>query len=330
MILVRDESSENSSPGSRLRALIEAPDILLMPGVYDGFSVRLVESVGFKAAFISGSGVSESRLGRPDVGLMGMSESVDAARMLASRTTMGLLADIDTGYGNAVSAHFATDAFEAAGVAGIMIEDQVWPKRCGHMAGKELIGAEEMAMKVRSACAARRDPEFIVGARTDAIATDGIDEAIRRAKLNVEAGADLLFADALMSEADIGTFVEQVQAPVLVNMGFGIRRRATTPLLSAAQLEHLGVAAVIYPRLLTSAAVAGMRNAIKALDESIQSGQVTDRPDLCVSFDELNELMGLSEIGELESRFLTDEERARKYGQVSNGDRKVTTPQSVP
>ena len=321
--LVRDGISENSSPASRLRALIEAPDILLMPGVYDGFSVRLVESVGFKAAFISGSGVSESRYGRPDVGLMGMSESVDAARVLMSRTTMSLLADIDTGYGNAVSAYFATEAFEAAGVAGIMIEDQVWPKRCGHMAGKELIGAEEMAMKVRSACTARRDPEFIVGARTDAIATDGIDEAIRRAKLNVEAGADLLFADALMSETDIGTFVEQVQAPVLVNMGFGIRRRATTPLLPGAQLQRLGVAAVIYPRLLTSAAIAGMRSAMKALDESIQSGQATDRPDLCVSFDELNELMGLSEIAELESRFLTDEERARKYG---TGDGKVTTP----
>ena len=116
----------------------------------------------------------------------------------------------------------------------------------------------------------------------------------------MEAGADLLFADALMSETDIGTFVEQVQAPVLVNMGFGIRRRATTPLLPGAQLQRLGVAAVIYPRLLTSAAIAGMRSAMKALDESIQSGQATDRPDLCVSFDELNELMGLSEIAELE------------------------------
>jgi len=301
-------------PGRRLRDLLHAPAILPLPGVYDGFSVRLVDSLGFKAAFITGSGVSESRYGQPDVGLMGLAENLECARMLASRTEMTLIADIDTGYGNPVNVHFATQAFEQAGVGAVMIEDQTWPKRCGHMAGKELIPADEMAMKVRSAADARRSTDLVIGARTDAIATDGLAEAIRRANTYVDAGADLLFADALLSEDDIGAFVKAVRGPVLVNMGFGIRRRTTTPILSARRLEELGVAAVIFPRLLTSAALAGMQRAMEALGASLASGEAVDRPDLCFSFEDLNNLMGFGAIRELENAYLTESELDRKYG----------------
>ena len=143
----------------RLRQLIHAPEILALPGVFDGFSTRLVQRAGYKAAFITGSGVSEARVGQPDVGLMGLEENVAAARAMTACSDLALLADADTGYGNAVNVYHTVRAFERAGVAGVMLEDQVWPKRCGHMKGKEVISAEEMVEKLRAAAAARSDPD---------------------------------------------------------------------------------------------------------------------------------------------------------------------------
>lgn len=305
-------AAKTSAPAT-LRRLIEAPEVLLMPGVFDGFSAKLLEAFGFQAGFITGSGISESRLGWPDVGLMGLAENLEACRVLARSTSLPLLADGDTGYGNAVNVHFAVSAFEQTGVAGVMFEDQTWPKRCGHMAGKELIDADEMVQKVRAAAQGRTNPDFVIMARTDAAGPIGIDEAIRRANLYADAGADLLFADAVLSEADIATLCKGVSGPVLVNMGFGVRTRSTTPLLSPARLQELGVAVVIYPRMLTAASLMGMRNAMTALLEGAKSGQAVDRPDLAVSFEELNQLMDLDEIQEVEGRYLTPAELARKY-----------------
>ena len=201
--------SSKATPAARLRALINAPDILVLPGVFDGFSTRLVEKMGYTAAFITGSGVSESRLGQPDVGLMGLEENVAAARAIAACSDLLLLADADTGYGNALNVHHTVRAFERAGVAGLMLEDQVWPKRCGHMKGKEVISAEEMVQKIRAAAEARVDPDFVIKSRTDVLATHGLAEAIRRLNLYAEAGADLLFADAAMSVDDIGTIAQE-------------------------------------------------------------------------------------------------------------------------
>src|SRR5512137_763294 len=251
-----------ASAAKRLRTLIEAPEILVMPGVYDGFSTRLVRQAGYAAAFITGSGISESRLGQPDVGIMGMEENVAGARAIASCTDLLLIADGDTGYGNALNAYHTVRAFERAGVAGLMLEDQVWPKRCGHMKGKEVIPADEMVQKIRAAAAARADPDFVIKSRTDVLATHGLAEAIRRLNLYAEAGADLLFADAATSVEQIATIARNVGKPLSVNMGFGIRQRSTTPLLSARQLQDLGVAAVIYPRLLTACALQGMKNGL--------------------------------------------------------------------
>src|SRR5256886_2675459 len=262
------------SPGKRLRALIDAPDILVLPGVFDGFSTRLVAKMGYTAAFITGSGVSESRIGQPDVGLMGLDENVAAARAIAACSDLLLLADADTGYGNAVNVYHTVRAFERAGVAGLMLEDQVWPKRCGHMKGKEVIPAEEMVQKIRAAAAARRDPDFVIKSRTDVLATHGLAEAIRRLNLYAEAGADLLFADAALSSEDIGTIARNVGKPLSVNMGFGIRQRSTTPLLSAAQLQALGVAVVIYPRMLTACALKGMEDGLAHLRQSLDTGGV--------------------------------------------------------
>ena len=297
-------NNQQQSPGRRLRELLAAPGILVCPGIYDGFSARLVEQMGFTTAAISGAGLSEARLGWADVGIMGYDENVHASAAIAACTSLPLSADGDTGYGNAVNVHFTVRGFERAGLACLMIEDQVWPKRCGHMAGKQVISAEEGVEKIRAAAEARRDPDFMIKARTDATAIHGVAEAIRRLNLYAEAGADLLFADALLSAEDIGTVARNVSKPLSVNMGFGIRQRPTTPLLSARQLEDLGVKAVSYPRLLSAAAIQGMKTALGVLQQSLDEGRVIDRPDLLVSFGELNELMGIAEVKAIEARFV--------------------------
>jgi 2-methylisocitrate lyase-like PEP mutase family enzyme len=295
------------------RKLMNNPAILALPGVFDGYSVRMVEQSGFPAAFISGAGLSEAYMGWADVGIMGFRENIEACRYLAGCTDMPLFADGDTGYGNAVNAYFTARGFEDAGLAGVMIEDQVWPKRCGHMKGKEVISLEEGVEKIRAAAEARRDPEFIIKSRTDTLATHGLPEVIKRLNMYAEAGADLLFADALLSVSDIATVAKNVPKPLAVNMGFGIRKRATTPLLSARQLQDLGVAVVIYPRLLTAAAVQGMKNGLAALKQSLDTGEVVERPDLLVSFEELNALVGFDQVQAIERKFLTKDQLERKY-----------------
>ena len=293
-----------ASKGRQLRQLINAPEILVAPGVYDGYSARLVEKAGFKSGSITGAGTSESRLGWADRGVMGLDENVANARRLADCTSLLLRADADTGYGNAMSVYFATRAFEKAGVAAVMFEDQVWPKRCGHMAGKSVIAADEMVQKVKAACDARLDPDFIIIARTDAAGPIGVDEAIRRLNLYAEAGADCLYADALLSKADIAKVAKGVPKPLIVNMGLGMRTRKTTPLMTPKELEALGVAVVSYPRLLTTAALKGMMNAMDVFkSEVVEQHRLVERTDLQVSFEELNDLMGMAELDELERRY---------------------------
>jgi 2-methylisocitrate lyase-like PEP mutase family enzyme len=295
------------SKARRLRELISAPDILVMPGIFDGYSGRLVARADFQAAFITGGGLSESKLGLADMGIMGREENLDACRNLARCCPLPLIGDADTGYGNAVNVYYAVKDFENAGLAGLMIEDQVWPKRCGHYAGKQVISSQEGLEKIRAAAAARTDPDFVIKARTDAFATHGIDEVIKRLNLYGDGGADLLFADALLSVADIQTVVKHVSKPLCVNMGFGLRTRSTTPLLSARQLQDLGVSVVIYPRLLTAAALQGMDNAINALQASLHAETQPESPHLLFSFDRLNDVMGLAELQALEQRFAAEQ-----------------------
>ena len=301
------------------RRLMNERNLLVLPGVFDGYSTRLVAKAGYEAAFITGAGISEAVLGWADVGIMGFRENLDACARMAACTGMALMADGDTGYGNAVNVHFTVRAFEDAGLAGVMIEDQVWPKRCGHMKGKEVISLDEGVEKIHAAAEARRDPDFIIKSRTDALATHGLAEAIRRLNRYAEAGADLLFADALTSVEDIGTVAKNVMKPLCVNMGFGIRKRSTTPLVSPKQMQELGVAVAIYPRLLTSCAVQGMKQGLAALAQSVESGEVVDRPDLAVSFEELNALVGAEEVQAIEQRYLTPDQLANKYGSGTRG-----------
>jgi len=293
-----------ASKGRQLKELIQSPQILVTPGVYDGYSVRLTQKMGFKSGSITGAGTSESRLGWADRGVMGLDENVANARRLADCSNLLLRADADTGYGNAMSVYFATRAFEKAGVAAVMFEDQVWPKRCGHMAGKSVIPAEEMVQKVKAACDARIDPDFIIISRTDAAGTHGVEEAIRRLNMYAEAGADCLYADALMSKADIAKVAKNVPKPLIVNMGLGMRTRKTTPLMTPKELEDIGVAVVSYPRLLTTAALKGMMNAMNVFkNEVMDKHQLVERTDLQVSFEELNDLMGMKQLDEIEKKY---------------------------
>ncbi len=292
-----------------LKALLAEPDVVLLHAVYDGFTVRMVERFGYPAAFLSGAALSESRLGFPDVGLMRVDETLAACRRLSTCSNLALLADADTGFGNAVTVYHLVREFEDAGAAGIMIEDQVWPKRCGHMQGKSVIDADEMAQKVRAAAAARRNPDFVVKARTDAFATHGLDEAIRRLNLYADAGADLLLADALAKESDIAAVAKTVNKPLCVNMGFGLRQRSTTQLISVKRMKEMGVRAVMYGRMLSASALQGLNNSLEAFEKSRGEEVVTERPELLFSFEQLNELMDLRSINDLEKRFTTPEKR---------------------
>jgi 2-methylisocitrate lyase-like PEP mutase family enzyme len=292
------------SKGAQFKDLINKPEILIQPGVYDGYSVRLIERAGFKTASISGAGVSESRMGWADRGVMTFEENLNNARRLADCTELLLRADADTGYGNAMTVHFVVRAFEKAGVAAVMIEDQVWPKRCGHMAGKSCIPAEEMVQKVKAAVDARRDKDFVIVSRTDAAGPHGIDEAIRRLNMYAEAGADVMYADALLSKADIAKVAKNVPKPLIVNMGLGMRPRKTTPLMSPKELQDIGVAAVSYPRLLTTAAVRGMMNALQVFQEEVlKKNSVVERTDLQVGFEDINDLMGMKALDDMERRY---------------------------
>ena len=293
------------SKGKQLKDLLRAPELLIAPGVFDGYSVRLVQQLGFKTASVSGAGVSESKLGWPDRGIMGYRENVEACRSLAAFSDLLLQGDADTGYGNALNVYFTVRGFEDAGMAAVMIEDQAWPKRCGHMAGKSVIEANEMVLKVKAAVEARRDPNFVIKARTDAAGPLGVEEAIRRLNMYAEAGADCLFADALLTADDIERVARSVPPGMLtVNMGFGIRKRATTPLLTPLELQQMGVAQASYPRLLTCAAIKGMQNAMAVfMGEVLEKNMIVERPDLLVSFDEVNSMMGYENLEELEKKF---------------------------
>jgi len=293
------------SKGRQFRELLKQPGILITPGVYDGYSVRLVERAGFRMGAISGAGVSESRLGWADRGVMTFETNLDNARRLADCCDNLLLrADADTGYGNSMNVHFVVRAFEKAGMAALMFEDQVWPKRCGHMRGKACIPAEEMVQKVKAAVDARRDHDFVIVSRTDAAGPLGVNEAIDRLNQYAEAGADCMYADALLSKEDIAKVAKNVPKPLIVNMGLGLRSRSTTPLMSPKELEDVGVKVVSYPRLLTTAALKGMMNVMEVFQEDIvKHNRVINRTDLQVGFEELNDLMGMKTLDDIEQRF---------------------------
>ncbi len=298
----------------KFRELLAKGGLIVAPGVYDGYSARLVEKSGFEMAATTGAGISNSLLGIDDIGVMGLSENVGHCRMLARILSIPLTADADTGYGNPMNVHYTVQMFEEAGLAGINIEDQVHPKRCGHMPGKEVIPLVEGVKKIEAACLARRDDAFAIIARTDALAIEGVEGMLRRARAYAEAGADMIFADAVRTQDQIARLVDAAGVPVTVNMGFGIRVRPTTPLMSIKRLAEIGVRRVTLPRMLPAAAIHGMTRALEAMKDVIASGEPADRPDLVVDIDAIMRLMDYDAMRELERRLLSTEALEAKYG----------------
>lgn len=308
----------------KFRELLARRRLIVAPGVYDGYSARLVEKAGFEMAATTGAGISNSLLGIDDIGVMGLSENVNHCRMLARTLSIPLTADADTGYGNPMNVYHTVQMFEEAGVAGVNIEDQVHPKRCGHMPGKEVIPLVEGVKKIEAACLARRDDAFAIIARTDSLAIEGIDGMLRRARAYADAGADMIFADAIRTEDQIRRLVDAARIPVTVNMGFGIRARPTTPLISIKRLAEIGVRRVSLPRMLPAAAIHGMARALEAMKESVASGEPADRPDLLVDIDAIMRLMDYDAVRELERRLLTTAALEAKYGHTSEAARPVS------
>ncbi len=282
-----------------LRHLLEGRDgPVLLPGCYDALGARLIERAGFDAVYMTGFGTAASLLGRPDVGLLGSAEMIDNARRIAGAVAIPLLADADTGYGNPINVIHTVQSFERAGVAAIHLEDQVTPKRCGHMEGKEVVPAAEFAAKIRAAVDARRSADFVIVARTDARAPLGLDEARRRADAAVEAGADVLFIEALQSPEEVALVTEEYASsvPLLYNWVEG----GKSPSLTYDELAELGFALIIMPITTLLAATGAMVSTLAEVRK--QGTPVTVESDL-PSFSAFTDIIGLAEINELQHRY---------------------------
>jgi methylisocitrate lyase len=254
------EARSTKSPGSLFRDALERPP-LMVPGVFNALTARLAERGGFRAVYQSGAALSASLAVLPDVGLIGQTEFADQGRYLASAVSIPVISDADTGFGEALAVERTVQLFESAGLAGLHLEDQQMPKRCGHLSGKSIVAAADMVSKLKAAVAARRDPSFVIIARTDARATEGIDAAIDRARAYIEAGADMIFPEALESPDEFGRFASAIKVPLLANMTeFG-----KSPLLAASELGKLGYAAVLFPVTMLRVAAKAVETALAEL-----------------------------------------------------------------
>lgn len=250
------------TPGARLRAAWNSSPIMI-PGAFNALVARLAERLGFKAVYLSGGALSAGWAGLPDIGLLTQTEFAEQAAVLARATSLPVLCDADTGFGEAINVERTIRLYEDAGVAGLHLEDQLLPKRCGHLTGKALVDTSTMASKVRAAARARRDPDFVIIARTDARSVEGFDGAVGRAREYLSAGADMIFPEALESAEEFAKFARAVDAPLLANMTeFG-----RSPLLSFDELAGLGYKAVIYPLTALRAAMRTAEEVLKTLRE---------------------------------------------------------------
>jgi 2-methylisocitrate lyase-like PEP mutase family enzyme len=276
---------------ARLNSLVGADRITIAPGCYDALSATLIERTGFECAYLSGASIAYTRFGRPDIGLVSMSEVAETISAIRERTPIPLIVDADTGFGNAVNTYRTVQLFERMGASAIQLEDQVMPKRCGHLRGKELISGTEMAGKIDAACSARVHRETMIIARTDALAVEGFDAALERAELYAQAGADMLFIEALRTHEQMEMAVARIEdkVPLLVNMVEG----GDTPMASAAELERLGFAVVIFPGALVRALTF---QALQFLETLHRDGDTRGFADRMMNFPELQALLGTEEI----------------------------------
>jgi 2-methylisocitrate lyase-like PEP mutase family enzyme len=289
---------------ARLRALLDGDRPLVAPGAYDALSARLVEQAGFDVVYMTGFGTTASLLGRPDVGLLGQAEMVDNARRMTGAVDVPLIADADTGYGNPINVIRTVREYEQAGVAGLHIEDQVMPKKCGHLAGKEVVPLPEMVAKIRAAVDARTDPDLVLIARTDAAQQYGVDAAIDRARAFADAGADLLFVEAPTSDDALEQVASALSGHRLV---FNGAEGGRTPLPPLDRLRELGFALVLYPVSTLLAAASGIRGMLQRLhSDGSPTGALADlaaESGGIGGLDGFTQVVGIDEIRKLEERY---------------------------
>lgn len=282
------------SAADRLRTLLATPGPLVMPCCFDALSARLVETAGFPLTFMSGFAVAAARLALPDTGLISYAEMLDQGRNICAAVSIPVIGDGDTGYGNPVNVRRTVEGYARAGFAAVMIEDQVAPKRCGHTAGKQVVGRDEALMRIRAAVDARDEgADILILARTDARATHGLEEALARARAFAAIGADILFVEAPTDEDEMRRICREVPGRHLANMLEG----GASPLLPPAHLADIGYAIIAYPLTLLSAAVRAMRDALTALAAGIHP------QDALVDFPELRRIVGFDAYDALSARY---------------------------
>ena len=283
-----------------LRDLLKQPGIIVAPGAHNAFTAKIIEQTGgFQAVYMTGSGASMSLIGEPDVGLLTMTEMVTQAKNINMAVRLPVIADADTGYGNAINVRRTVHEYERADIAAIHIEDQVTPKKCGHFEGKQVISQSEMVGKIRAAVEAQESIDSIVIiARTDARAVLGLDEALRRAYAYLDAGAEAIFVEAPQSLEELEIIAKSIKAPLLVNMDEGTK----TPLLTVRELEEMGYKIVIFPRSAPCAAAKAIQELMQLLKETGTTKGFVDR---IVTFEERNLITGLAKYKEIEEKYLS-------------------------
>ncbi|HKX39957.1 MAG TPA: isocitrate lyase/PEP mutase family protein [Burkholderiaceae bacterium] len=284
------------STRKQLRALTEERRGVVVPGAFNALSARVIEDLGFEAIYVTGAGVTNMWFAMPDQGFMGLAEIADHTARIRDAVSLPLLVDADTGFGNALNVHHTVRVLERAGADCIQLEDQVAPKRCGHFAGKDVIGIEEAVAKIKAAVDARRDADLLIMARTDAAATQGFEAAVERAQRFAEAGADILFVEAVTTAEEVRALPRRLAKPQLMNMVIG----GKTPIVGAEDLKSLGYGLVLYANAALQGAVAGMQRVLRTLHDM---GRVDEDPNLVAPFAERQRLVGKSQWDELERRY---------------------------
>jgi len=284
------------SPRQKLQALLDAPGILTLPGCYDALSAKLIERAGFSATFMGGFAVAASRIGLPDTGLISYNEMLDQGRNIANAVSIPVLGDGDTGYGNALNVKRTVQGYAGAGLACVMIEDQLAPKRCGHTQGKQIVSREEAATRIRAAVDARDEgADILIMARTDANATDGLNEAMARCRMFRDLGADITFLEAPKDRDEMQKYCAEVSGPKMANMV----EQGQTPFLNPGQLEDIGYKVVIYPVSLMLASIRAMEETLTTLN----GGHDTDK---LVTFGHLQDIVGFPDYYEDEKKYAHD------------------------
>lgn len=276
--------------------LADANDIIILPGVYDALTAKIAEDVGFETAFQTGYGTSASLLGMPDFGFLNAGETLENAKRIINSVNIPILVDIDTGYGNPLNVWKIVKDLERIGAKGIFLEDQVWPKRCGHMTGKTVISKEEYILKLHAAIDAREDNEFIIVARTDSLAQFGIEEAIERGKEYKRIGADVIFIEAPKTIDQMELIAKEIKAPLLANM----IEEGITPNLTADQLRKMGFKMVVFPLSALYSATFAIKQTLQTLKKM---GTTKELKNKMITFQEFNDLVNLSAYSKLEKKY---------------------------